>query len=309
MIAGRFHRESSSIDQRGGDSALQRVIVDRFHREYLECTWRLICVSVMLAALVLACGGDSSADLGGREITVAVENSYLPFSYVDAATGEARGWDYDMLAELCERLDCEPVFVPMPWEPTLAAVGSGDIDMAASGIVINAERDRIVDFSDSYASAYQYLFARTGEDRFDSVDELVVGDYMIAAQVNTVNSEKAVELVGAERVVTFTHLGEAVTAVAEGEADAFIHLLKDGQQLMGAHADEVGIVGDPLAQLDYGFIFSEGSDLVTPFNEALAAVEDDGILAEMNDRYFGPSFSVTPEDIAPPVYDSPPVGE
>ena len=259
-----------------------------------------------LAALVLACGGGgSAADLGGRKVTVAVENSYLPFSYVDAATGEARGWDYDMLAELCERLDCEPVFVPMPWEPTLAAVGRGDIDMAASGIVINAERERIVDFSDSYASAYQYLFARVGEDRFNSAGELSDSDYTVATQVNTVNSEKAVELVGAESVVTFAHLGEAVAAVADGEADAFIHLLKDGQELMGPHASEVRIVGDPLEKLDYGFIFSEGSDLVAPFNEMLEAMGDDGSLDEISDRYFGPSFSITPEDIAPPVYDYP----
>ena len=266
---------------------------------------RLVCVSAVLASLAVACGSGSATDLGGRKVTVAVENSYLPFSYIDATTGEARGWDYDMLAELCERLDCEPVFVPLPWEPTLAAVGRGDIDMAASGIVINAERDRIVDFSEGYASAQQYLFARADEDRFSSADELAASDYVVAAQVSTVNSEKALELVGAERVVTFAHLGEAVEAVANGEADAFIHLLKDGQELMGSHADEVRIVGDSLARFDYGFIFSEGSDLVMPFNEALAAMDDDGALAEMNDRYFGPSFSITPEDIAPPVYDSP----
>ena len=64
-----------------------------------------------------------------------------------------------------------------------------------------------------------------------------------------------------------------------------------------------GLAGDSLVRFDYGFIFSEGSDLVEPFNKALAAVKDDGTLAELNERYFGPSFSISSEDIAPPVYE------
>lgn len=210
------------------------------------------------------------------------------------------------LAELCSRLNCEPVFVPIPWEPTLATVGRGDIDMAANGIVINAERDRIVDYADSYSSARQYVFVRADEDRFSDLEGLAGGDYAVAAQVSTVNSAKAAELVGEDRVVTFADLGGAVAAVATGEADAFLHLLNDGQELMGPHADAVRILGEAVAQLDYGFIFSEGSDLVAPFNEALAAMKADGTFAEIHDRYFGPSFSITPDDIAPPVYTDPP---
>lgn len=266
---------------------------------------------VVLAAVVVACsgvrdGGSSVPDLGGRQVTVAVENSYLPFSYINAATGEAEGWDYAMLAELCALLNCEPLFVPIPWEPTLATVGRGDIDMAANGIVINAERDKIVDYADSYSSARQYVFVRADENRFSGPEDLAGSDYTVAAQVSTLNSAKAAELVGEDRVVTFAHLGEAVAAVATGEADAFLHLLNDGQELMGPHADAVRILGEAVAQLDYGFIFSEGSDLVEPFNEALAAMKADGTFAEIHDQYFGPSFSINPEDIAPPVYADPP---
>ena len=246
---------------------------------------------------------DLVADLGGRQVTVAVENAYLPFSYINAVSGEAEGWDYDILAELCSRLNCEPVFVPIPWDPTLEIVGSGDIDMAANGIVINPERDLIVDFADSYGSAKQYLFVRSDEDRFSGAHELKEGGYVVAAQVNTVNSAKATELVGEDNVVTFALLEEAMAAVVAGEADAFLHMLKDGQELAGLYADEVRIAGDPLVQVDYGFIFSEGSDLVEPFNKALAAIKDDGTLAELNEQYFSASFSISPEDIAPPVYE------
>ena len=43
---------------------------------------------VMLGVLVLSACGGSGSDLDGREVTIAIENAYLPFNYVDAETGE-----------------------------------------------------------------------------------------------------------------------------------------------------------------------------------------------------------------------------
>ena len=99
---------------------------------------------------------DSGADpaagsvLGGREVTVAVENAYLPFNYLDPETGEPTGWDYEVIDEICRRLDCVPVYEDFPWEPMIQAVADGRFDMAADGITITPERAEIVDFSEGY---------------------------------------------------------------------------------------------------------------------------------------------------------------
>src|SRR3989337_2163426 len=75
---------------------------------------------VILASLVLAaCGAAATptaepttppAGLGGRTITVAVENAYPPFNSIDEASGQAVGWDYDTVAEICKRANCVPDF-------------------------------------------------------------------------------------------------------------------------------------------------------------------------------------------------------
>src|SRR5687768_4371567 len=39
-------------------------------------------------------------DLDCREITIAIENAYLPFNYVDPASGMADGWDYHAWREI-----------------------------------------------------------------------------------------------------------------------------------------------------------------------------------------------------------------
>ncbi|MDG2352619.1 MAG: hypothetical protein P8L35_07415, partial [Acidimicrobiales bacterium] len=46
-------------------------------------------------------------DLGGRTVSVAIENAYLPYNYVDAETGDIGGFDYDFFGEICNRLNCE----------------------------------------------------------------------------------------------------------------------------------------------------------------------------------------------------------
>ncbi|MFN3981676.1 MAG: hypothetical protein ACK4SA_14960, partial [Caldilinea sp.] len=44
-------------------------------------------------------------DLGGRVISAAMANDYTPLQYIDPATGEAVGWEYDAVTEICARLN------------------------------------------------------------------------------------------------------------------------------------------------------------------------------------------------------------
>ena len=55
---------------------------------------------------------------------------------------------------------------------------------------------------------------------------------------------------------------------------------------IGANPDQLKIVGDPLGSEEFGFIFTPGSDLVEPFNAAIAQMEADGYLEYLNTRWF-----------------------
>ena len=113
---------------------------------------------------------DDANDLGGREITIAVENAYLPFNYLDPETGEPTGWDYEVIDAMCGILNCTPVYQEYPWEPMIQAVADGQFDMAADGITITEERGEVVAFSDGYIDIEQRMLVRLGEDRFASAD-------------------------------------------------------------------------------------------------------------------------------------------
>ncbi|MEJ2411522.1 MAG: BMP family ABC transporter substrate-binding protein, partial [Anaerolineales bacterium] len=106
-------------------------------------------------------------DLGGQEITVAVENAYLPFNYIDPDTGEPAGWDYDVWNEICNLLNCTPTFVEAAWEGMIQAVADGQFAAAGDGITITDARAEVVDFSVGYITIEQRVLVRIDEDRIE----------------------------------------------------------------------------------------------------------------------------------------------
>jgi polar amino acid transport system substrate-binding protein len=237
-------------------------------------------------------------DLGGREITVTLENAYLPFNYIDPATGEPAGWDYEAIGAICELLNCVPTFVESQWEGMIQAVADGQFDMAADGITITDERKELVDFSDGFINIEQRLMARIDEERFDSVESFVDNpELIVGTQTGTTNYETISELVPADRIQAFDSFPFAVQALISGDVDAVIIDETAGLGYQGANADQLKLVGDSLSSDQLGFVFPKGSDLVGPFNAALAELRANGTMDRLAEKYFTDAFTVTYEDL------------
>jgi polar amino acid transport system substrate-binding protein len=255
--------------------------------------------------VVAACGGGDGAtttaggttdttgaatgelpDLGGQTITVAVENAYPPFNFIDEATGEPAGWDYDAVNEICSRINCTPEFVEVAWDGMIIAVSEGQYDMAADGITITEEREEQVDFSRGYVSVEQSLLVRADEDRFANIDEFTAGDYLVATQLGTTNFDTAVAAFGEDRVQGFEQFGFAVQAVLSGDADAVIIDNTAGQGYIGENADQLKLIEGSLSSDELGFIFPPDSELRAAFDAALDAMEEDGTLETINNTWW-----------------------
>jgi polar amino acid transport system substrate-binding protein len=243
--------------------------------------------------------GDSGdlPDLEGATITIAVENAYLPFNYIDGETGEAAGWDYAAIDDICARLNCVPDYQTFAWEPMIQAVADGQFDVAADGITITAERAEVVDFSDGYINIDQRIMV--GLDEEDVTDEasLVAADCKVGSQTGTTNYDTAVELVGEGRVVAFETFGFAVQALIISDVCAVIMDETAGQGYIGENEDEIKLVGESLSSDELGFIFPKGSANVAAFNAAISAMKADGTMAALGAEYFSDSFTITYDDI------------
>jgi polar amino acid transport system substrate-binding protein len=264
---------------------------------------------LVLASLVLsACAGTPAAtatpaepvateaeagglpDLGGREIVIAVENAYNPFNFIDEATGEAIGYDYDLFAEACKRLNCKATFVQTSWDTIVAVMGGtgeAEFDIAADGITITAERAQNVDFSTPYIKLSQQLLVKADETRFTNAEELkALGDIKVGAQPGTTNYDLAVELFGEDKIVAFDQYGLIVQALINGDIDATVMDNVAGEGYIGANPDKLKLVGESLTSEELGFVFPKGSDLLEPINAVLAEMEADGTLATIYAKWF-----------------------
>ena len=243
-------------------------------------------------------GDNGLPDLGGCEFTFAVENAYLPFNYIDAETGEALGWDYDVFNHMGELMNFTPVYVPTAWDGMIQATADGQFMIAGDGITITAERDEIVDFSNGYINLAQKVLVAADNAMVMSIDDLKSGDYTVAVQKGTTNYEFAVAELGEDKVKAFDTFDFAIAAVISGDADASIIDETAGLGYMGANKDKVKLVGGDLTSEQLGFAFPNGSPLVDVVNQGLAAMSDSGKLGEINAKFFSPDFAVTYDDIA-----------
>jgi polar amino acid transport system substrate-binding protein len=243
-------------------------------------------------------------DLGGKDVTVAIENAYIPFNYIRLDNGKAEGWDYDALAELCKRLNCKPVFKEIGWDSMITAVSQGQFEMAADGITITDERAKVVDFSDGYISIDQRVMV--GKDSpIASADEFKTNTKLkLGTQKGTTNYDEAVKMVGESRVTGFDTFGDAVQALIAKDVDGVVIDDTAGVGYVGVNADKIKLLPEKLVGQQLGFIFPKGSKLVASINAALATMRADGTLDALAKKWFG-GTQLGYEQIATPAYNAP----
>ena len=233
--------------------------------------------SIFLAAPIFA------ADLGGRVISIGSDTTYPPHEFIE--DGVVKGFDVDVVAAICERINCVPNWVTTAWDGIFPALANGEFDMVVSGVTITEERDKIVDFSDPYISGQQGILMRVS-DKGATIDDFKSGAMKLASQNGTTNAALGEELVGRDNLALFDSFNNAVIAVQNGDVDGVIIDSTSAAAYEQEFAGElaVGITGlssDPL-----GLVFQEGDGMQDDFNEGLAAIIADGTLQELTIKWW-----------------------
>ena len=233
--------------------------------------------SIFLAGPIFA------ADLGGRVISIGSDTTYPPHEFIE--DGVVKGFDVDVVAAICERINCVPNWVTTAWDGIFPALANGEFDMVVSGVTITEERDKIVDFSDPYIIVQQGILMRVS-DKGATIDDFKSGAMKLASQNGTTNAALGEELVGRDNLALFDSFNNAVIAVQNGVVDGVIIDSTSAAAYEQEFAGElaVGITGlssDPL-----GLVFQEGDSMQDDFNEGLAAIIADGTLQKLTIKWW-----------------------
>jgi polar amino acid transport system substrate-binding protein len=223
-------------------------------------------------------------DLGGETVVVAVENAYPPFNFIDEATGEGAGWDYDAVTEICKRINCTPEFKEAAWDGIFPAMQVGEYDWLADGVTITAERDEIVDFSIPYVTVGQVLLVRADETA--TIDEMKANpDVIIGTQIGTTNEIVAKETFPEDQVKSFEDFPATVLALLSGDIDGVVIDTLAAQGFMGENEGKMKIGGTITSDEQLGFVFPPGSELTASVNAALESMQADGTLDAINSNW------------------------
>jgi polar amino acid transport system substrate-binding protein len=195
--------------------------------------------------------------------------------------------------EIARRLNAKVSWNVTTWDTMIQAIRDSQFDVGMDGITMTDERKQQVAFSDPYMRSQQFMLVRKDETRFTNAKDFAANDkLLIGSQAGTTSFYVAAYNVldGKEdspRIKLFETFGATVQALLARDVDCVLVDAATGKGSIGANGeDKLKIIGDPLATEDYGFIFKLGSDLVAPFNAALASMKADGTLDKLTTKWF-----------------------
>ena len=124
-------------------------------------------VATLLVLAAAGCGGECGASAAARgpgaPLVLVTTGQTPPYSYRDEATGEIVGEEIDIARAAAAKLGRALEVTIAKFPELLPKAGSGEADLAASGITITEGRRQTVDFSEPYATEGGMFLYRAGE--------------------------------------------------------------------------------------------------------------------------------------------------
>jgi polar amino acid transport system substrate-binding protein len=241
------------------------------------------------AGIAAGCGDDGGGDNELGLITegtlfVGVDTPYPPFE--QGQPPNVSGYDIDVLNTIADNLGLEVKYQDTGFATIFRDVGAGQFDTAAAASTIKPGREKQVDFTDPYYASATALVVAEGSD-IASVDDL--SGKIVGTQDATIQEDYANEETDASEVRAFPEGTNALSSLLTGAVDA---ALIDEAVAADAIEKQGGLeIADSFAAITpdlFGFAIAPENDaLREAMNEQLAAMKEDGTLAELYNKTFG----------------------
>ncbi|MDD5762527.1 MAG: transporter substrate-binding domain-containing protein [bacterium] len=245
--------------------------------------WFLVIV-VSSGGIAAAAGGTVEEIQKRGALLAGVEKSSPPFSFTDPEKGEIVGVNIDLAREIAKKLNVELRLVTVTAGNRVPFLIDGKIDLIAGPMTKNTDRDRLVDFSQTYFVTTQRVVAKKGAVR--EVNDLLTR--RIGVVRGTTSERNLRALVPGGDVRVFADLGAGVQALRTGEIDVFTG---EGIRLYGVLAQlPEGAYEIPegvrLAVDSFGMAVRKGDEgFLKIVNETLSDMDRSGKEKEICDRW------------------------
>jgi len=241
----------------------------------------LLSSCVALAIVLCGCGKKSDSTL-----TVATDNTFVPFEFLDTETGETVGFDIDLIRAIAEEAGLELEIQSMEFDGIIAGLQANRYDLAIAGMTITDERKKSVDFSAPYYDSGLTIAVQKDNTTITSIADLA--GKRVGTRSGTTGATYLQENVPTAEVVAFPGIVEAYMDLQAGRIDAVLYdqpnisyyITKEG-------GTELKMVGGLLRGEQYGIAFPKGSPHKAKVDAALQTLRDNGTYDRIYAKWFG----------------------
>lgn len=244
-----------------------------------------IAIVAMMAVGALAGCGSTAKEDKEAVLKVGTNATYLPFEF-KGDDGSYKGFDMDLAEAIGKELGMKVEIHNIPFDGLIAALGSNQIDMIASGMVITPERKEKVDFIKYYDGGLGIMVSDKLAGQIHSVKDLE--GKKIAVQMATTGADAAHKIANAQ-IREFDHNSDAMLELKQGGADAVIAAIPVMKYYLMTTSDTHAVlVEEPLVTQELGLAVKKGNtDLEKKVAAALQKLKDNGQYQKLYEKWFG----------------------
>ena len=256
--------------------------------------YKILCVAlalIMLLALA-ACGnkGNASGDLTTVEagkLHMSTNAAFPPYEMI-ADDGSFEGIDVEVAQAIAEKLGLELVVDDMDFDAALLAAQNGKSDIVMAGVTVNEERQKVMDFSDTYATGVQVVIVKE-DSPIQTIDDLANAE-MIGCQKATTGYIYCSDTpenggYGEDHVTAYDNGATAVQALVNGQIDAVVIDNEPAKSFVAANPG-LKILDTEFAVEDYAIGMAKGNtQLLEAINGVMAELKADGTFQNIVDKY------------------------
>jgi polar amino acid transport system substrate-binding protein len=240
-------------------------------------------------------------------LSIGADNPSFPPWFEDAEgapwdpTGPPtdQGYEAAVTAAVVEQLGFTPDevrWVVVPFNNSYKP-GPKDFDFYVNQVSFTPKRDEAVDFSDSYYDVEQAVVTLKDSEFANATTLAELKGAKLSAQLGTTSYDAIVNVVQPDQdPAVFDKNIEAITALKNGQIDGIVVDFPTSLYVTAVQVPKGKIVGRLPAGEEYlGYVFEEGNPLRDCVNEAIAALQADGTITQLQDEWINAS--------APPVLE------
>lgn len=223
------------------------------------------------------------------KLTFGVSPDFPPFE--NLVDGQAEGFDIDLSKAIAEELGLEAEFVTLQFDGIMPAVAGGtQVDLGISGITIDPERSKQVDFTDSYYIDDQAIAVmKGGAVTSDNVlEELNKEGVVIAVQSGTTGETYCNENFPNATIQPYGNSTDAFAAMQAGQANAVCTNSAVVKKMLADAYTDAEIVKQIATGEEYAIAVSkDNSALKDAVNAAIKKLTDDGTVEQLTTKWLG----------------------